>query len=287
MTKERIDEEEILCQNPREIIGLSPDVVKSGLRAGGPVSNGWETVRAQRLSESSWTGSKNERALFARAGGRGKDTVERTQVIIVRHGETLWNLQGIRQGHLNSPLTESGIVQARALGERLQRERFSALYSSDLGRAVQTAEMISALTGHEIRTDVRLRERHLGIFQGLSADQMKEKYPEEYRLNRSRSPDYVIPGGESIVQQVARNIAYLNEIAVKHLGQTIVVVTHGGVLSGLFRHTFSIPYSAPRRFEFVNAGLNTFVYQGGDWFLQTWGDVSHLEAGAISDGEEP
>lgn len=213
--------------------------------------------------------------------------MERTQVIIVRHGETLWNIKGIRQGHLDSPLTESGVAQASALGERIKRERSSALYSSDLGRAVQTAKMIAELTGHEIFTDARLRERHLGIFQGLSADEMKQKHPEEYRLNRSLSPDYVIPGGESIVQQVARNIACLNEIAEKHLGETIVVVTHGGVLSGLFRYTFSIPFGAPRRFEFVNAGLNTFVYQGGDWFLQTWGDVSHLEAGATSDGDEP
>ena len=213
--------------------------------------------------------------------------MERTQVIIVRHGETLWNIKGIRQGHLDSPLTESGKAQAKALGARLKREKFSALYSSDLGRAVETAQRITALTGHEIVTDLKLRERHLGIFQGLTADEMKQRYPEEYRLNRSLSPNYVIPGGESIVQQVARNIAYLNEIAEKHRGETIVVVTHGGVLSGLFRHTFSIPFGAPRRFEFVNAGLNTFVYQGGDWFLQTWGDVSHLEPGATSNGDEP
>ena len=213
--------------------------------------------------------------------------MERTQVIIVRHGETLWNIKGIRQGHLDSPLTESGKAQAKALGARLKREKFSALYSSDLGRAVETAQRITALTGHEIVTDLKLRERHLGIFQGLTADEMKQRYPEEYRLNRSLSPNYVIPGGESIVQQVARNIAYLNEIAEKHRGETIVVVTHGGVLSGLFRHTFSIPFGAPRRFEFVNAGLNAFVYQGGDWFLQTWGDVSHLGPGATSNGDEP
>lgn len=213
--------------------------------------------------------------------------MERTQVTIIRHGETIWNLKGIRQGHLDSPLTESGMDQARALGERLRREKFSALYSSDLGRAVKTAQAIVELTGHEIVTDVRLRERHLGIFQGLNADEMHRKHPEEYRLNRSLSPDYVIPGGESIVQQVARNIAYLNEIAEKHQGETIVVVTHGGVLSGLFRHTFSIPFNAPRRFEFVNAGLNTFVYQDGIWFLQTWGEVSHLAAGTTSDGSEP
>ena len=206
--------------------------------------------------------------------------MERTQVIIVRHGETEWNIANVRQGHLDSPLTEEGIAQARALARRLVREKFSLIYSSDLGRAMQTAQIIADATGHEVVADARLRERHMGIFQGLSSDEIKEKFPEEYKLHRSLGPDYVIPSGESVRQQVARNLAYLNEIAVKHLGEAIVVITHGGVLSGLFRHTFSIPFDAPRRFEFTNAGLNVFLYEEGNWFLQTWGDLSHLANGA-------
>ena len=160
--------------------------------------------------------------------------MDRTEVIIVRHGQTQWNIKGVRQGHLDSPLTEKGLAQAEALGERLAREKFTILYSSDLGRAVQTAQMISQATGHMIITDARLRERHLGIFQGLNAEEIKERYPEEYRLHRTLGPDYVIPGGESMHQQVARNVACLKEVAEKHAGETIAVVTHGGVLSGLF-----------------------------------------------------
>lgn len=213
--------------------------------------------------------------------------MERTQVIIVRHGETEWNLRLIRQGHLDSPLTERGLAQAKALAERLAREKFTSLYSSDLGRAVQTAEKIANATGHAIVTDPRLRERHLGIFQGLSGDEIRERFPEEYKLHRSVGPTYVIPGGESVEQQVARNIAFLAELAAKHVGETVVVVTHGGVLSGLFRHTFSIPFTAPRRFDFTNAGLNVFNFEDGNWFLQTWGDVSHLAPDGRSDGEDP
>jgi 2,3-bisphosphoglycerate-dependent phosphoglycerate mutase len=213
--------------------------------------------------------------------------MERTQFIIVRHGQTQWNYRGIRQGHLDSDLTARGIAQAKALGIRLAREHFTTLYSSDLGRAVHTARIIAASTGHEIVTDAQLRERHLGIFQGLDGDQIRAKYPEEHRLHRTVGPDYVIPEGESVRQQVARNVAYLTQIAPNHLGETIVVVTHGGVLSGLFRHTFSIPFDAPRRFEFTNAGLNVFNYEKGNWFLQTWGDTSHLcEVGTL-DGDDP
>ena len=212
--------------------------------------------------------------------------MDRTHVIMIRHGQTLWNLKLIRQGHLDSPLTEKGMAQAKALGERLKREAFTALYSSDLGRALQTAQMIADATGHPIVTDPRLRERHLGIFQGLSGDELREKYPEEYRLHRTSGPGYVIPGGESVQQQVTRNVEYLNEIAAKHLGETIVVVTHGGVLSGFFRHTLSIPLAAPRRFEFTNGSLNVFCYETGNWMLRTWGDVSHLSDGG-SDGDDP
>jgi len=215
------------------------------------------------------------------------ETMNRTQLIIVRHGETEWNIAGIRQGHLDSKLTEKGIAQAKALGQRLGRECFSALYSSDLGRAVQTAKEIANVTGHEILTDARLRERHLGIFQGLSAEEITAKYPEERRLFRTQGPDYVIPEGESMRQQVERNVAYLNGLARKHTGETIVVVTHGGVVSGFFRHTLSIALDAPRRFEFVNAGLNVFIHEEQNWFLLTWGDISHLAPGAASEGDDP
>src|ERR1700730_9268316 len=130
--------------------------------------------------------------------------MERAQVIIVRHGQTEWNLKGVRQGHLDSPLTDRGVAQAKALGERLAREKFTALYSSDLGRAVQTAQMIAAVTGHVIITDERLRERHLGIFQGLSGDEIRERFPEEHRLHRTVGPIYVIPGREVVQPDAGR-----------------------------------------------------------------------------------
>ena len=213
--------------------------------------------------------------------------MQRTHIIIVRHGQTEWNIKGIRQGHLDSRLTERGMAQATALGQRLGREKFTALYSSDLGRAVETAREIARVTGHEIITDARLRERHLGIFQGLNGEEITAKYPEERRLMRTSGPTYVIPGGESMVQQVARNVAFLDYLAQKHLGETVVVVTHGGVVSGFFRHTLAIPLDAPRRFEFVNAGVNIFAHEEGTWLLLTWGDVSHLAPGTASEGDDP
>jgi probable phosphoglycerate mutase len=213
--------------------------------------------------------------------------MNRTQIIIVRHGQTEWNIRGIRQGYLDSPLTAKGLAQAKALGQRLAREQFTTLYSSDLGRAVQTAQEIANVTGHPIVTDARLRERHLGIFQGLNADEINAKHPEERKAMRSRGPSYVIPGGESMAQQVERNIACLNDLAARHRGEQIVVVTHGGVVSAFFRHTLEISLEAPRRFEFVNAGINVFAREDANWMLLTWGDVSHLAPGAASEGDDP
>ncbi|MBI4523293.1 MAG: histidine phosphatase family protein [Deltaproteobacteria bacterium] len=203
--------------------------------------------------------------------------MNRTDLIVVRHGQTTWNIEKRWQGHFDSPLTPQGERQAHLLAARLKHRRFSALYSSDLGRAYQTARIISDATGHSVVADARLRERNLGIFQALTDEEIRTAYPEEYERHRLRDPDYIVPGGESLRQQVERNISFLDQLAKNHSGQCIVVVTHGGVLNGLFRHALFIPLEAPRRFGFPNSSLNIFTYGDGEWMLQTWGDTSHLD----------
>ncbi|MGH7844629.1 MAG: histidine phosphatase family protein [Candidatus Binatia bacterium] len=204
--------------------------------------------------------------------------MEPTRVIVVRHGQTIWNIERRFQGHQDSPLTLKGIAQADALAKRLSRPAFSALYSSDLGRAYRTAQIIADASGHTVTADPRLRERSLGVFQGLKSEEIKTAYPDDYKRYRNRELDYVVPAGESLRRQVERNMSCLEDLARKHSGETIVVVTHGGVLNVVFRQTLSIPFEAPRRFEFLNSSLNLFVFVDGYWTLQTWGDVAHLEA---------
>lgn len=203
--------------------------------------------------------------------------MDRTHVIVVRHGETKWNKEKRWQGHLDSQLTPKGLSQARALARRLMRQHFTALYSSDLGRAYETAQIISAATGHNVSPDARLRERNLGIFQGLTSEEIRTAHAQEYELYRARDPDHVLSGGESLRQQVERNARCFEDLAQRHLGESILIVTHGGVLSGLLRRVLSIPLEAPRRFEFPNSSLNIFIFQEGYWTLQTWGDISHLD----------
>src|SRR5476649_1879895 len=103
-----------------------------------------------------------------------------THLIAIRHGETEWNSQGRFQGHLDSVLNPEGLAQAEALGEYMVRESFDLLLSSDLGRALQTASAIAMRTGHDIVVEPRLRERRMGIFQGLTPAEVQARYPDEY-----------------------------------------------------------------------------------------------------------
>jgi len=90
------------------------------------------------------------------------------KLVIVRHGETEWNVQHKVMGQLDSPLTSKGIRQAKAIGDRLRRLKFTSLYSSDLGRAVQTANIIAEICEKKIIFDAELREWNMGIFEGLT-----------------------------------------------------------------------------------------------------------------------
>jgi 2,3-bisphosphoglycerate-dependent phosphoglycerate mutase len=207
-----------------------------------------------------------------------------TQVIAIRHGETEWNSEGRFQGHLNSVLNRAGLAQAEALGEYLARERFDLLLSSDLGRALQTASAIAMRTGHEIVVEPRLRERNMGIFQGLTPAEVQAHYPDEYARFSSRDPDYVIPEGESVRQLFERCVACFAGLAERHAGMTLAAVTHGGVLAMLYRHARAMPLEAPRDFPLHNTGVNRFRHRRGAWELQSWGEVGHLDL-ALDDPE--
>jgi len=140
-----------------------------------------------------------------------------TKFIVVRHGETVWNAEGRIQGHLDSELNEEGLAQALLVGERLAREPFDHFYCSDLRRALQTAQPIVKRSDKVPSVTPRLRERNLGIFQGLTSEECQHKYPQEYRRFHRREVDHVMPGGESVRQLNARVSEFFDELA-SHLG---------------------------------------------------------------------
>jgi len=201
-----------------------------------------------------------------------------TRVVFIRHGQTLWNIEKREMGHLDSPLSEKGEEQAARLGDRLASIKFTQLYSSDLGRAIQTAQYIQNSTGKIIRTDTELRERNMGIFQGCTRSEMAERYPKEWNeYNSADKFDYVVPDGESQRQRYERSIRVFNRLADKHPEETIVLVSHGGILRGIFEYVLHLPPGNDDRFKRRNATYNVFVKDSGTWSLETWGDTSHLD----------
>jgi 2,3-bisphosphoglycerate-dependent phosphoglycerate mutase len=199
-----------------------------------------------------------------------------TTLIVVRHGETAWNREKRMQGTTDTPLSELGQAQARALGRRLTGRDFAALYASDLCRARDTASIIAEHTGRKLIVDSRLRERCFGIFEGLTAGEIEERFPAEHALFASRDPDYEVPGGECARMFAERCLGCLSEIADRHRGKEIVVVTHGLVLDSLYRAAEKLAHGERRPVPLINASINLFGHDAGRWRLVLWGDVDHL-----------
>lgn len=198
------------------------------------------------------------------------------EIVVVRHGETQWNVEGRVQGHLDSPLTERGLRQAEAIAESFAGERIDLLLTSDLPRAARTAEAIGRRTGVPVTPEPRLRERHFGVFQGLTHAQMRESYPEAYRRWHDGEVDFAIPGGETRREGYRRVADWAADAVARYAGRRVVAVAHGGTLDYLFRYVLGLPLEAPRTWSLLNAGRNTFTIENGTWRLVSWGDVHHL-----------
>jgi probable phosphoglycerate mutase len=201
-----------------------------------------------------------------------------TEIIFIRHGETQENRDGRIQGHSQTLLNDLGREQARRLAERLRTEAFSALYSSDLLRALATADAITAHHRNQpVVEDARLREWDLGVLTGLTRPDAQRRHPDAYAIYRDALVERVVPGGESIRGRYRRIIAAIEALAAGHPGETLVVVSHGGPLGDCYRHATGMPLDAPKDFQLYNAGINRFAVDGQDWRLLTWADIDHLQ----------
>lgn len=204
---------------------------------------------------------------------------EVTRVIVVRHGQTEWNVRARIQGQGDSELTDEGRAQARSIAERLAREPFDVLVSSDLGRAAATAGHIASRSGKPVVLDARLRERHFGVGEGMTYEEVDRAWPGAFARIRNVDPDFVIPGGESRRQFHERVRAAFDSLARAHAGRTLVVVTHGGVLATFFRHVHDIPLDVAHPIAITNASYNVLKHDGSRWSVETWSDNAHLEGG--------
>jgi len=205
-----------------------------------------------------------------------------TRLCIVRHGETAWNAEHRVQGQFDVPLNSVGYGQAQAVARALSSERFAAIYSSDLSRARQTAEPVARLLSMRMLVEPGLRERHYGIFERLTYAEVKTRYPEGYARFERRDPDYDFQTGEGLRAFSARAVNCVRALAGRHPGESILVVSHGGVLDKLYRFITGLPLSAPRDFGIPNCGINRVELSPSGWQVRSWADLAHLE-GALDD----
>ena len=199
-----------------------------------------------------------------------------TVLILIRHGETLWNTQLRMQGSLDSDLTPKGELQIKALGEWMKEVPFDYLYCSDTPRAHKTAEAIRKFTGHNLNFDKRLREKNLGVFEGLTSEEARERYPETFQQFKTAGASYVIDQGESTQQLLKRALDAIEEIRNRHPQKVAVAVTHGGVVRVLIKHVLGIPLDAPTQFLISNTGIFRLVWRD-KWIVAEMGAVPHLE----------
>jgi probable phosphoglycerate mutase len=202
-----------------------------------------------------------------------------TVLTLVRHGETGWNAAGRMQGQLDIPLSDTGLTQAGAIGQRLSGEAFDAILSSDLERALQTAHPIVRHSGQTILSDARLRERHLGVLQGLTGEEAAIRQPHAWGAFKARSPEAALEDGETYGEFSRRVVGLIEELLRTHTGSRLLLVTHGGVLDAVYRHATGMPLNAPRDFPIFNASVNVLRHRDNLWMVESWGDTSHLPRG--------
>lgn len=157
-----------------------------------------------------------------------------TSLILIRHGQTDWNLKKRYCGFVDLSLNQIGKKQAEGLRKRFKKEKVDKVYSSDKKRAVQSAEII--FKGREIEKIEDLREIHFGVFEGFTHKEVMEKYPEIYRRWLKDPFSVVIPGGEGLQNFKKRIIKAFKKIVTLNKGKAAAVVCHGGPISIFINH---------------------------------------------------
>jgi len=202
-----------------------------------------------------------------------------THVVIIRHGQSQGNAEGRFGGHTDTPLSPRGRKQAQATAKALASEKFSAIYSSDLPRAIETASPLAKLVGVRLETTDALRERSVGVMEGLTFEEAAEQHPEQYLALLRRDFEHVL-AGESYRQTLDRASRQLDEAIEQHKGGRIALFAHTGTICILILHlmgALDAPELKPVWIATANCGIARFDLRD-DGFVRvlTINDTRHL-----------
>lgn len=194
------------------------------------------------------------------------------RLVLWRHGETDYNAAGRMQGHLDSALTPVGWNQARFAVPALARFSPDLVIASDLRRATDTATVLTEAIGVPLRIDKRLRETHLGEWQGFTGQQVDEKYPGErarWRVDATWAP----PGGESRVDVAERAMEVVADLDRPNsdAGDAVLLATHGGLIIALTAKLLGLPVpSWPSLGGIANCHWVELTRRDGNWRLAAY-----------------
>lgn len=209
------------------------------------------------------------------------------ELLLIRHGETEWNVEKRLQGHRDITLNREGLRQALALGRCLLDEPIDAIYSSDLQRALHTAQAIAVPRGMDVLLEKGLRERCFGAFEGLVHPEINARYPDDYAAWQRRDVDARYPSGEfhaeTLREFMQRTLDCIEHLANHPDRKRIVLVTHGGVLDAVYRRATGMASELPRDFDVLNASINRVSWDGRDFRIIKWADVSHLANASLDE----
>ena len=209
------------------------------------------------------------------------------ELFAVRHGETDWNRIRRLQGHTDTALNDTGVEPAARLAAALARESSAAIHSSDLKRALATAEPVATALGLAVRQSPLLRERNYGLLEGKTFAEIVEHFPEEAERLKLRDASHRMPSGESQQEFFERVVGAVRAIAVEEERdamrnrvdartgpRTVLVVTHGGVLDMLYRAANDLPLDGARACPIPNALINRLAVDGGRITVTRWAEAN-------------
>jgi len=200
-----------------------------------------------------------------------------TRLIFIRHAQSTWNEVRRWQGHANPPLAENGRRQATLLAQRLAKWKIDCLYTSDLARAAETAEIVGAALGITPILDPLWRERGFGALEGLTSEEIAVQFPEAW-ASRMVGPMTGVSGAEMQTDVVARSSVACSNLLTRHRDQTVAIVSHGGMILTTLVHLLGLP---PSGHSLLTGGRNTSIsrvtIEDGHTRLVGLNDVAHLE----------
>jgi alpha-ribazole phosphatase len=201
-----------------------------------------------------------------------------TKIILIRHGETVWNREMKYQGHADIELTAAGMEQARLLAQSLAKEKIHAVYASDLCRAVNTAEQVAGKHNLPVQSMPEFREINFGEWEGLTYEKINKQSSSSMEKLFSHPDEVVIPGGETFREVKERAMEALGKLVTLHGDENIAVVSHGGTIRTILCAVLNVHLNHLWQIHQHNTAVNILEFHDGKAFVALVNDTHHLRA---------